>query len=53
VRTYSPQDLRDLLELALDPDQSEVERRNAVSMLRAHLADALEDAEEVVPDERP
>jgi hypothetical protein len=47
----SAQDLRDLLEAALDRSLPEVERRNAVSMLRARLGDALEDAEEVAPSE--
>jgi hypothetical protein len=44
VRIYSDQDLRDLLEAALDPSLPEVDRRNAVSMLRVHLNDALEGA---------
>jgi hypothetical protein len=47
------EDLRQLLELALDPSMPEVERRNAISMLRIHLSDALEDAEEVTPTETP
>ena len=53
MRIYSDQDLRDLLEAALDPTLPEVERRNAVTMLRTHLGDALEGAtEEVTPNER-
>jgi hypothetical protein len=50
-RVYSDQGLRDLLELALDRGQPELERRNAVAMLKVHLSDALEDAEEVTPTE--
>jgi hypothetical protein len=46
MRIYSDQNLRDLLEAALDRELPEVHRRNAVSMLRAHLKDALEDATE-------
>ena len=54
MRIYSDQDLRDLLEAVLDPTLPEVDRRNAVSMLRTHLSDALEGAtEEVTPNEQP
>lgn len=48
MRLYSDQDLCDLLEAALDPSVPERERRNAVSMLRVHLSDALEGATEEV-----
>jgi hypothetical protein len=42
VRIYSDQDLRELLEAALDPRTPEIDRRNAVSMLRTHLPEVLE-----------
>jgi hypothetical protein len=45
------QDYRELLEAVLDPSASETDRRNAATMLRTHLGDALEDAREVTPDE--
>lgn len=52
MRLYSDQDYREMLEAVLDPSASLVDRRNAVIVLRAHLADALEGAEqEVTPTE--
>jgi hypothetical protein len=36
------QEQRELLELLLDPNASETDRRNAATMLRRYLDDALE-----------
>ena len=40
------QDLRELLEAALDPRVPELDRRNAAYLLREHVADALDGATE-------
>jgi len=47
----SAQDLRNLLEVVLDPDLPELERHNAAWMLREHLNDVLEGSrEEATPN---
>jgi hypothetical protein len=43
------QEQRELLELLLDPNASETDRRNAATMLRRYLDDALEVAEGLDP----
>jgi hypothetical protein len=50
MRIYSDQDLRELLEAALDRSLRDVDRYNAISMLRAHLGDAMEPADGAEPD---
>jgi hypothetical protein len=42
MERLTDQDYRDLLEAVLDPSAPLVDRRNAVTMLRTHLDDALE-----------
>jgi hypothetical protein len=54
VERLTANDLRALLEAALDASMPEVDRRNAISILRVHLSDALEATERGgMPTETP